>query len=120
MKSSCFFRSKINGKRAGVLATTVALMATFSPVQAVETIDMTAIDGYPPKALWVKEFVNFYIPEIDKRLAKAGNYKINWNQAWGGQIVKPKHVLEGVQKGLGDIGVVTKFRYRDWLLPRHS
>ena len=80
---------------------------------ATETISMTAIDGYPTKALWVKEFINYFIPEVDKRLAKTGNYKIKWNQAFGGQIVKPKHVLEGIQKGLGDIGIVTTVFHSD-------
>lgn len=80
---------------------------------AQQTINLTAIDGYPPRALWVKEFINFYIPEVDKRLAKDGKYKIRWNQAWGGQIVKPRGVLEGIQKGLGDIGVVTTAIYGD-------
>jgi len=80
---------------------------------AQQTINLTAIDGYPPRALWVKEFINFYIPEVDKRLAKSGKYKIRWNQAWGGQIVKPRGVLEGLQKGLGDIGVVTTAIYGD-------
>ncbi len=51
-------------------------------VAATETINLTAIDGYPPKSLWVKEFIGFYIPAINKRLAKTGNYKINWNQAF--------------------------------------
>uniref|UniRef100_UPI0040478D41 C4-dicarboxylate TRAP transporter substrate-binding protein n=1 Tax=Limnohabitans sp. TaxID=1907725 RepID=UPI0040478D41 len=74
-------------------------------------INMTAVDGYPPKSLWIKEFIDFYIPEVDKRLAKNNQYKIRWNQAWGGQIVKPNGVLEGIQKGLGDIGIVTTAIY---------
>jgi len=94
---------------AGVmLAAAVAVFA--APAQATETIKLTAIDGYPPRALWVKAFINFFIPEIDRRLAETGNYKIEWNQAWGGQIAKPKGVLQALQKGLGDIGgVVTVF-----------
>lgn len=80
---------------------------------ATETIQLTAVDGYPPKTLWVKEFINYFIPEIDKRLAKTGNYKIKWNQAWSGQITKKKKVLEGIQKGLGDIGVVTTVFHAD-------
>ena len=91
----------------------VALLGVQSPAGATETINLTAIDGYPPKSLWVKQFIEFYIPEIDKRLAKTGNYKINWNQAWGGQIAKKKHVLEALQKGLGDIGVVTTVFHAD-------
>lgn len=81
--------------------------------QAQKIIKLTAIDGYPTKALWVKEFINFYIPEINKQLAAKGNYKIKWNQAFGGQIVKPKKVLGGIQRGLGDIGVVTTVFHHD-------
>lgn len=87
--------------------------AMAAPAQAQQTINLTAIDGYPPRALWVKEFIDFYIPEVDKRLAKDGKFKIRWNQAWGGQIVKPTGVLEGIQKGLGDIGIVTTAIYGD-------
>ena len=93
-------------------AAVVALAAT-SPVKSAQVINLTAIDGYSPKSMWVKEFIDFYIPEIDKGLAKTGNYKIKWNQAWGGQIVKPKGVLGALQKGLGDIGVVTAVFHSD-------
>lgn len=85
-----------------VLATMTAL-----PVVAQETISAVVIDGYPDRALWVKEFTNFFIPEVDKRLAETGNYKMSWQENYGGSIVKPKGVLEGVQLGLGDIGIVT-------------
>ena len=95
------------------LAAFAAALTVQAPAQAQEVIKLTAIDGYPAKAAWVREFINFYIPEIDKRLAAKGNYKIEWNQAWGGQIVKPKHVLEGLQRGLGDIGVVTTVFHHD-------
>lgn len=78
-----------------------------APVSAQQVINLTAIDGYPLRAMWVKEFAEFYIPEVDKRLAAGGKYRVKWNQAWGGQIVKPGGVLEGIKRGLGDIGVVT-------------
>ncbi|SPF75763.1 C4-dicarboxylate-binding periplasmic protein DctP [Aliiroseovarius pelagivivens] len=84
------------------LATMVALPAT-----AQESVSAVVIDGYPDRALWVKEFSNFFIPQMDSRLEAAGNYKINWQENYGGSIVKPKGVLEGVQLGLGDIGIVT-------------
>ncbi|UAB88167.1 C4-dicarboxylate TRAP transporter substrate-binding protein [Ruegeria sp. SCSIO 43209] len=84
------------------LAGTMAL-----PLAAEETISAVVIDGYPDRALWVKEFTNFFIPEVDKRLADSGNYKMNWQENYGGSIVKPKGVLEGIQLGLGDIGIVT-------------
>jgi TRAP-type C4-dicarboxylate transport system substrate-binding protein len=98
---------------AAAVATIAAAAALCAPALSQTTINLTAIDGYPPRALWIREFVNFYIPEVDKRLAKDGKYKIRWNQAWGGQIVKPQGVLEGLQKGLGDIGIVTTAIYGD-------
>ena len=81
--------------------------ATVLPASAAETIKAVVIDGYPARALWVKEFTNFFIPEVDKRLAKTGNYQMDWQESYGGSIVKPKGVLEGVKLGLGDIGIVT-------------
>lgn len=91
--------------KAATLTAVAALFAT--PAMAQKTINLTAIDGYPPKASWVREFIQYYIPAVNKTLAAKGNYKIQWNQAWSGQIAKTRHVLEGLQKGLGDIGIVT-------------
>ena len=91
--------------RRTTLAAALALAA--APAFAAETIKAVVIDGYPAKALWVKEFTNFFIPEVDKRLAENGNYVMDWQESYGGSIVKPKGVLEGIELGLGDIGIVT-------------
>jgi len=85
----------------------VCCMAASLPAAATETIKAVVIDGYPAKAMWVKEFTGFFIPEVDKRLAESGNYKMDWQESYGGAIVKPKGVLEGIKLGLGDIGIVT-------------
>lgn len=85
----------------------VAVAALPMAAQAQQVIKLTAIDGYPPRALWTKIFIEYFIPEVDKRLAKDGKYKIDWQQAWGGQIVKPRGVLDGIKNKLGDIGIVT-------------
>ena len=89
-------------------AATVAIcFAQPISASAAETIKAVVIDGYPAKAMWVKEFTGFFIPEVNKRLAKTGNYEMDWQESYGGTIVKPKGVLEGVKLGLGDIGIVT-------------
>jgi len=87
----------------------VALMvyATLTGPAAADTIKLIAIDGYPARAMWVKEFSEFFIPEVNKRLKETGNHEIEWQEAYGGTIVKPKGVLEGIELGLGDIGIVT-------------
>jgi C4-dicarboxylate-binding protein DctP len=81
------------------------LAADRAPAQ--ETINLTATDGYPPRAVWVREFIEFYIPEVDRRLAEKGNYRINWTQAWSGQIAKPTGVLQAMEQGLADIAIIT-------------
>lgn len=92
------------------LATTVALGLTGAlggAASAQETINLTAIDGYPERSMWVAEFSGFFIPRVNELLAENGNYNIDWMEAYGGQIVKPRGVLEGIKLGLGDIGIVT-------------
>lgn len=90
-----------NWTRRSVLGLALAGLVV-APALATETIKATVIDGYPAKAMWVKEFSAFFIPEVDKRLAVTGNYKMEWQESYGGSIVKPKGVLEGIKLGLGD------------------
>ncbi|MEY8099784.1 C4-dicarboxylate TRAP transporter substrate-binding protein [Falsihalocynthiibacter sp. S25ZX9] len=90
---------------AGLAATFMQPFGTAA--YATETINMIAIDGYPDKSMWVKEFSTFFIPRVNEELAKTGNYEIKWQEAYGGTIVKPRGVLEGIKLGLGDIGIVT-------------
>lgn len=84
-----------------------AVGLTGLPVHAQQTLNLVAIDGYPARAMWVQEFSNFFIPRMNEALAATGNYEINWQEAYGGQIVRPRGVLEGIKLGLGDIGIVT-------------
>jgi len=96
----------LNWTKKTVVGAALATM-TALPTVAQETVSAVVIDGYPDRALWVKEFTDFFIPEVDSRLAEVGNYQMNWQENYGGSIVKPRGVLEGVQLGLGDIGIVT-------------
>ncbi|MCG3269490.1 C4-dicarboxylate TRAP transporter substrate-binding protein [Yoonia sp. I 8.24] len=96
----------INWTRRSLMGAALATM-TAMPVAAQERISAVVIDGYPARALWVQEFTDFFIPEVDRRLAETGNYVMDWQENYGGSIVKPRGVLEGVQLGLGDIGIVT-------------
>ncbi len=46
-------------------------------ILASSAIAMVAVGGaFPAKAMWVKEFSQFFIPEVNKHLAAAGNYEI--------------------------------------------
>ncbi len=97
-------------KQAVIAVSVLGVSAVAQPslqAHAAETINMIAIDGYPARAMWVKEFSGFFIPRVNEELAAKGNYKIEWQEAYGGTIVKPRGVLEGISLGLGDIGIVT-------------
>ena len=72
-----------------------------------EVVPLTVIDAYAPTALWVRVFMNYYMPEVDRRLAEKGNYQIDWNRAFGGTVAKTGGVLEALQYGLADIGIIT-------------
>jgi len=89
-----------------VLMLTVALTMPATPVQA-KTYKLTAAAGHPPIFLWVTLTRDFFIPEVDRRLAEAGGKdKITWNQAYGGTVAKLGGVLEAVEEGIVDIGFV--------------
>ncbi|MDH3747281.1 MAG: C4-dicarboxylate TRAP transporter substrate-binding protein [Gammaproteobacteria bacterium] len=72
-----------------------------------EEIPLIAVDSYATTALWTLVFVEYFIPEVDRRLAESGNYKIRWNKAFGGTIAKTRGVLDSIEHDLADIGIVT-------------
>ncbi|MDA0340499.1 MAG: hypothetical protein O3B74_02760 [Proteobacteria bacterium] len=95
--------SKILG--AAVIALT-ALSVAPTTADAEKRITLTVISGNTHHYAPVGTVIKAFMPKVDEILAKTGNYKVNWIQGFGGQIVKVRGELEGVQTGLGDIGVV--------------
>ena len=87
------------------LAAAAALAVALTALPAgAEEIKLTAISGHPPVTLGVAYLRDFYIPEVNKRLAAAGKHKITWTEAYGGSVAKPAAVLEAIEKGIGDVG----------------
>ena len=84
-----------------------AMLLTALPLQAQQVIKLTAAAGHPPVFLWVKTFDEYFIPEVDKRLAAAGGkYKIEWTKAYGGTLVKLGNEGTAMKDGISDIGFV--------------
>lgn len=92
------------GVRAMALVAGLAMSA--GTASAAEVIKLTYISGFPPAATFIGAFVDKYVAAVDADLAKTGNYKIEWNMAHSGQVVKPRGELDALQQGLGDIGNV--------------
>lgn len=107
---------KISIPRVTAFAIAAAATATVAfsvPATAQQTINLTAISGYPPAATWIGALIDAYLPAVDAELAKTGKFKINWNKGISGQIVKPRGELEGVESGLGDLGVIVTAFHAD-------
>lgn len=105
----------IKRRRVWVLISCLTLFVLSPVAHSKETIRMIAIDSYSSSALWVKVFIDYFIPEVDKRLAEQGEYVIDWNPAFGGTIAKTKGVLDSLQHDLGDIGIITTPYHADKL-----
>lgn len=106
--------------KARLAASALGLMIVASgPAAATETINLTFVSGFAPAGTFVAAFVEGFAPAVDEELAKAGNYKINWNFAHSGQIAKPRGELEAIESGLGDIGTIPTGLHDD-KLPFHK
>ncbi len=95
--------------RRAVLAGTAAAAgaASFGLPAFAQGRTVTVIDGYPERSMWVQELSNFYLPLVNQMLEERGLEPMNFQESYGGSIVRPRGVLEGMRLGLGDIGVVT-------------
>ena len=89
------------------LVMTVAAYPASAQEKEPEVIPLIAVDSYATTALWTLVFVEYFIPEVDRRLAESGNYKIRWNKAFGGTIAKTRGVLDSLEHDLADIGIIT-------------
>lgn len=90
------------------LAAGAAILAlSLQPAQA-QTIKMTAVAGHPVVFPWVKLADEFFIPEVDKRLAAVGSKtKFEWTRAWGGTAVKLGSESGAIKDGLAELAFVS-------------
>lgn len=86
--------------------TVVCLLAAAAAAQ--QKIPLSIGSGHPAgPAIWVGTLKDFFVPEVNKRLAARGNrYQIVWREAYGGTVAKLGGVLEAVESGVLDMGLV--------------
>ena len=89
-----------------LLAATIAF-----PTAALsqETINLTVASSHPLAIPWVGMIKSHFMAETDRLLAEKGNYKIEWNEAFGGSLYKANATLTSVQEGVTDVGWVFSF-----------
>lgn len=80
-------------------------MVMAAPAMA-KTVKLTAIAAPPPIVLLVKVTKEFFIPEVNKRLAASGkDFDIKWTQAYASSLAKFTEVFEATEEGIGHLAV---------------
>jgi TRAP-type C4-dicarboxylate transport system substrate-binding protein len=76
-------------------------------VQAQQTFKLTIASSHPVVLPWVGLMSTLFVPEVNKRVEALGKgYKIEWREAYGGQLYKMNATLSSVEQGVTDIGWV--------------
>jgi len=71
------------------------------------TIRVVAAAGHTPAQLWVELLRDEFIPGVDARLRAAGDvYRVRWREAYGGSVAKLGGVLDAVEAGIVELGLV--------------
>ena len=93
------------------LLCTLATAVLIAPgaVSAQETIYLTVASSHPTVVPWVGMIQSVFMKRTDEILAETGNYEIEWNEAFGGQLYKANATLTSVEEGITDIGWVFSF-----------
>lgn len=76
---------------------------------AQETINLTVASSHPTTIPWIGFIQTHFMPEVDRILAEKGEYKIEWQEAFGGQLYKANATLTSVEEGVTDIGWVFSY-----------
>ena len=80
---------------AGSVAVALALAGAPTPAQA----QLIAATSHPLGLPWVGAIKNFFIPEVNKRLAAAGEPTLEFNEQFPLPGLPPTGVLETIQDG---------------------
>jgi TRAP-type C4-dicarboxylate transport system substrate-binding protein len=86
-------------------ASTIALLSGGWAV-AQEAITVNIGSSHPEQNIWVYAMKNTFQPEVDRILAENGEYKVTWNEAYGGTLYKFTDTREAVMDGIVDVGMV--------------
>lgn len=97
-------------KTPRTLAVAAALTLASGLTWAQQVINLTVASSHPTAIQWVGFIPQVFIPEVNKRLEAGGNkYKIQWKEAYGGQLYKANATLTSVEQGITDIGWVFSY-----------
>lgn len=89
-----------------LIASTALTLLSGSFAFAQQSITVNIGSSHPEANIWVYAMKNAFQPEVDRILAESGEYKVNWNEAYGGTLYKFTDTREAVGEGIVDVGMV--------------
>lgn len=101
------------------VAGAAAISAVASMAMASDTITLRIGSGHPPGVVYAGLMINYFQPELKRRVEERTDHTINFVEGYSGSIVKVTEVLEGVQDGILDIGGFC-FCFEPSNLPLHA
>jgi len=84
---------------AGAAALSIAATGSMA-----DEINLRIGSGHPPGVVYAGLMIDYFQPELKKRVEERTDHTINFVEGYSGSIVKVTEVLEGVQDGILDIG----------------
>lgn len=102
-----------------LLLLTALAVGLFSAPAKSEEIKLRMASGHPLAQSSVNLLSNFFGVEVAKRVKARTTHTVTFVEAYGGAMVKPADVMEGVQSGIVDIGHWF-FAFEPSSLPLHS
>lgn len=88
-------------------ATAAAAFTLPAAAQTGQTFRLTIASSHPATLPWVGLMSTLFVPEVNKRVEALGKgYRIEWREAYGGQLYKMNATLTSVEQGVTDIGWV--------------
>ncbi|MGE0226113.1 MAG: TRAP transporter substrate-binding protein DctP [Rhodospirillaceae bacterium] len=95
-------------KSLAIVVAAASVAAALSAASA-QTVKFTIISPSPPTVTPTTATKEFFVPEVNKRLAALNKgFKIEWNEAYGPNLAKTTEVLESVEEGIAHMGVLLR------------
>ena len=96
--------SPVKSLFAMALLVPVLGLVTGNKTALAEEMNVTVVAGHPPVFRWVKHMSETFIPAVNAAL-EGSEYKINWDEQYGGSLAKVGDALEAIEEGLAEVGI---------------
>jgi len=97
-------------RHAVALATSIALSTASVLPAAADTFRLRIGAGHPPTLAYVIVASDYFVPEVERRVAEETEHRVRFIEAWSGSVARLTEVAETTSNGLLDIGIaITPF-----------